>query len=82
MPIRLFINLPGAPADTPDDDPHFAHEFRERNEGSENTILLRDVTPTVRGVVNEGRPINITLVPSDGKKIWYKGLYLALFTKA
>ena len=36
----------------------------------------------VRKVAEEGRPINLTIVPGGGGKTWYKGLYLALFTKA
>ena len=77
--LRVFINLPGASSSTPDSDPHFAVEFEQEYVGSDNTVLLQDVTPTVKRVVEEGRPINITLVPGDGKKIWCRALYLALF---
>ncbi|HUU90083.1 MAG TPA: asparaginase [Phycisphaerae bacterium] len=80
--LRVFINLPGATADTPTADPHFAAAFEEKYKGPKGTRFLREVTAAVNRVVESGRPINITLVPMGGKKIWYDGLYLALFCKA
>ena len=80
--LRVFINLPGATGETPVDDPHCAVVFKQEYLGPDETTLMRDVTGTVRRVVEDGRPINIDLVPGGGKKIWCKGLYLALFARA
>ncbi len=80
--LKVFINMPGATATTSENDPHFAVNFRQPYQGADDTVLIQDVTPTVKRVVEEGRPINVTLIPGGGKKIWYNGLYLALFGRA
>ena len=77
--LRIFVNLPAA-AGTSTDDPHYAGSFFYRNSQSAN--LLKDITPTIRRVAEDGRPIYITLVPIGDKRVWCKGLYLALFAKA
>jgi L-asparaginase len=78
--LRVFLNLPGADENTPLGDVHFAAEFKRKYEGAGKTYIT-DITPVVKKVVEEG-PINITIVPMGNKKIWFKGLYLALFAKS
>lgn len=79
--LNVFINLPSAKADTPTNVPQFACTLKGTYAGPDKTVLLRDVTNTIRQVQETGRPINITLVPPAGKKFWVEGAYLLLFTE-
>ncbi len=80
--LRAFIHFPDADADTPVTDSRFAASFKQAYEGSDSMVLLEEITKTFKDVVEPGAPINVTLVPMGGKKIWYKGLYMTLFTSA
>ncbi|HEY0076850.1 MAG TPA: asparaginase domain-containing protein, partial [Abditibacteriaceae bacterium] len=77
--LRVFVNLPSADNTTSLNDPHYAGTFTCLS--GESASLLMDVTETVKVVTEDGRPVYINLLPV-GKKVWCKGIYLALFAKA
>jgi L-asparaginase len=79
--IAVFINLPKAGVDTPKAGHHFAGELSGVYNGSEQTVLLREITPTIERVHETGRPINLTLVATEGEKFWAEGAYLTLFNQ-
>lgn len=78
--IRIFVNLPNAGKSTPVDDPHLAAVFTENYDAKKT--LIKDITPTIQRFVEDGRRINITVVPITGGKIWFRGMFLSLFAKA
>jgi len=77
--LKVFINLPTADSNTPTKDRRFATTFHGAYQGPEATSFIEEVTSTVRTVAEEGHPIHVSVIPPKGKKIWYQGLYLALF---
>jgi L-asparaginase len=81
--VKMFINFPSASSQTSEKDPHFAGilEANYDSESGDKVALIKDITPTIKKIVDEGRPINITLIPTDGVEIRFNGLYLALFAK-
>ncbi|MEA2976419.1 MAG: L-asparaginase [Alphaproteobacteria bacterium] len=78
--IAIFVNLNGANADTPTSVPQFAGYLSGTYEGPKKTTLVRDITPTLKRVNEEGRTIYINLVPPAGKRFRAHGAYLTLFT--
>lgn len=80
--IGLFVNMPSANNSTTDAVPQFAAWLEGTVPADGKMMLIRDITPTIRRVVESGRPINLTLVPPEGKGIWFSGAFLNLFTKA
>ncbi len=77
--VGVFVNLIKADQSTETDKPQFAGYLTGQYEG-EGTVLTGDITQTVRRVHEEGRPINLTLVAPEGKKLWLRGAFLSLFT--
>jgi len=80
--IGLYINMPAANHTTPDTVPQFAGWLEGVVSEQGKMLLIRDITTTIRSVVESGRPVNLTLVPPQGKGIWFSGAFLNLFTKA
>ncbi len=78
--LPLFINMPGADHKTATTGPQCAGVLEGVVATDGKTLLIRDITATVRRVVEPGRPINLTLVPPEGKGLWFAGAYLNLFT--
>lgn len=79
--LPLFINMPQADRKTPTNVPQCAGVLEGVVGGDGKTLVIRDVTATIRRVVEPGRPINLTLVPPEGKGLWFAGAYLNLFTR-
>ena len=78
--IRVFVNLPNANHQTPEQDPHCAAVFKGVYDSKKT--LIKDITSTIRRFHEDGRRINITVVPAVGGKIWFRGIFLSLFAKA
>ncbi|UCH09325.1 MAG: asparaginase, partial [Fidelibacterota bacterium] len=78
--VRIFMNHPDASSTTPADDPRCVAEFIHLWEG-EPATLIQDITEKTTAVMDQGN-ISLTVVPLDGVKVWFKGLYLALFSEA
>lgn len=79
--LPLFVNFPAADRKTPTTVPQCAGLLEGVVGDDGKSLLIRDVTSTVRRVVEPGRPINLTLVPPEGKGLWFSGAYLNLFTR-
>ena len=79
--LPLFINMPQADRKTSTSVPQCAGVLEGVVGGDGKTLVIRDVTSTIRRVVEPGRPINLTLVPPEGKGLWFAGAYLNLFTR-
>jgi tyrosinase len=76
--VRVFLNLPGANADTPDSDPHFAGSFAffgnpaegHGGHGGQGPVprFMVDVTQTLQrlrqGGMAEDAPLTVQLVPT------------------
>jgi L-asparaginase len=78
--IRIFMNKGSANAETPRDDPNFIAEVCATWEGQPLT-LIQDVTR--EAIQAMGRSdILLSVVPLGGVRIWFKGLCLALFSRA
>ena len=70
-----------APSDkTPSDDPCCIAEFTRAWCG-EPVTLIQEITHKTKTLMGESEII-LSVIPLDGVKIWFKGLYLALFTEA
>jgi len=81
--VRIFLNLPDADENTRlEGESSFAGELSAIYLGPSRTILLKDVTEAIQNVYDDGRPLYVTLVPLDGRRIWYRGLFVSLFAKA
>jgi len=78
--VRLFMNKPAANALTAGDDPCCVAECGCIWEGKPIT-LIQDITEKTRAVIGRG-DIILSVVPLGGAKMWFKGLYWALFDKA
>jgi L-asparaginase len=78
--VRLFMNQPTANIETPGDDPHCVAEFACEWDGRTKT-LIQEITEKTKTVMGQGEII-LTVVPLGGIKMWFHGLYLALFAKA
>jgi len=74
-PVRAFINFQQATGETRG-DPHEAAMFK-----SGSGTQVSDATSVVRRFVEEGRAINITLVPDAGGVVGFRSMFLALFTR-
>jgi tyrosinase len=87
--VRVFVNLPGASAETPIDDPHYAGSFaffedgEASHEGGHDKRFLVDMTDALgelqaAGRVGGGEPVTVqlVLVPSDGEAPARRGLEL------
>ncbi len=79
--LSVFINLPNARADTPENMPQYAGEISGVYNGEEETTLTMDVTSTVARVYASGHPLHLTLIALAKRKFWAKGVYLNLFTE-
>jgi L-asparaginase len=78
--VRLFMNKPAANASTPGDDPCCVAECACVWEGKPIT-MVQEITEKTRAVIGRG-DIILSVVPLAGVKMWFKGLYLALFDRA
>ena len=76
--LGIFINLPGAGADTSTTVPQFAGTLTGTYLGPDRTALLCDVAATIGMVCESGQPVTITLVPPPGKAFWADGASLLL----
>lgn len=77
--IDAFINHRRAGASTPS-DPHFAGSFMTSL--GESTDGLADVTAVGRRVIEDGRAVQVTLVPEEGvESLDFDAAFLALFTR-
>jgi len=78
--VRVFVNLPGANADTPTDDPHYAGSLAffgspgGRHEQMHATTQLVNVTPTLRALMQRGEltelgaiSVQLVAVPANGE---------------
>ncbi|CAK0774277.1 L-asparaginase [uncultured Gammaproteobacteria bacterium] len=79
--LSLFINMPTADHRTAITVPQCAGILEGVVGRDGKSLLVRDVTATVRRLVEPGRPINLTLVPPEGKGLWFARAYLNLFTR-
>jgi L-asparaginase len=79
--LALFVNMPGADRKTSITVPQCAGVLEGVVGADGKALLIRDITATVRRVVEPGRPINLTLVPPAGKALWFQGAYLNMFTR-
>lgn len=80
--LGLFVTMPAANRATATTVPQFAGWLDGVVKDEGRRLLIRDITPTIRRVVETGRPINLTLVPPEGKGVWFQGAFLNLFTRA
>ncbi len=80
LEVRIFVNLPGANESTSTKVPQYAGSFNYQE--SQGTTIMKDITTTVKRVVEDGRPIYINIVPVGDHPMLCKGLFLALFAKA
>lgn len=79
--LRLFINMPGASQTTADHIPQCAG-LLEGVAGADGTALLNsDVTTALRRVVEPGRPVHLTLVPPEGRGLYFTEAFLNLFIR-
>lgn len=79
--LPLFINLPSADRKTSTTMPQCAGVLEGTVGEDGKTALIRDVTTIIRRVAEPGKAINLTLVPPEGKGLWFAGAYLNLFTR-
>ncbi len=78
--VRIFMNHPTATANTPVSDPRCVTELVTTWEGKPTTLIQEIALESAKTVIGEGE-IKLTVVPLDGVKMWFKGLYLALFSE-
>ena len=74
------MNHPTASPSTDADDARCVAEFIHMWEG-EPATLIQNITEKTTEVMGQGE-IRLTVIPLDGAKMWFKGLYLALFSEA
>ena len=76
------MNMKAADAYTPVEDNHFLAELRTVWTGKEETLIAEAANlDDTRSAMGEGNII-LSVIPMGGVKIWFRGLYLALFAKA
>jgi L-asparaginase len=73
--VSVFLNSPGATLADGARDPGYAGTF------TLDKSLFCDVTAAVRRVAEDGRAINVTLVPEDAGELAVTSLSLALFMR-
>ena len=79
--IRIFMNKPTADAKTPADDPRCVAELPLVWNGQPiNEARIIELTKA-RSVIGDS-DVTLSVVAPEGKKLWFDGLYLALFAKA
>lgn len=79
--IRIFMNKPTADAKTPADDPRCVAELPLVWNGQPiNEARVIELTKA-RSVIGDS-DVTLSVVAPEGKKLWFDGLYLALFAKA
>lgn len=79
--LKIFMNKPSANTKTSGDDPKCLTEWPIIWNGTLiNEARIVDLTK-VRSIIGDG-DITLTVVPPKGIKIWFDGLFLALFAKA
>lgn len=78
--IRIYVNLPNANQSTSEVDPHCAAVFKGTYDPKKT--LIKDITPTIQRLHEDGRRINVTVVSVVGGRIWFRGMFLSLFAKA
>ena len=80
--VRVFMNKIDANEDTPIDDGHFLAELNTVWTGKEETLIAEAANlDDARSAMGDGNII-LSVIPMGGVKIWFRGLYLALFAKA
>lgn len=79
--IRIFMNKPTANSKTPDADPRCVAELPLVWNGQPiNEARIIELTKA-RSVIGDS-DVTLSVVAPEGKKLWFDGLYLALFAKA
>jgi L-asparaginase len=79
--VRIFMNKPTADAQTPAEDPRCVAEIPTVWNGQTiNEARIIELTKA-RSVIGES-DVTLSIIAPEGKKIWFEGLYLALFAKA
>jgi L-asparaginase len=79
--VRIFMNKPTADAKTPADDPRCVAELPLVWNGQPiNEARIIELTKA-RSVIGDS-DVTLSVVAPEGKKLWFDGLYLALFAKA
>lgn len=81
VPVRVFMNKPTADANTPTDDSRCVAELSVVWSGEPiSTAQVLELTKTL-SVIGDS-DVTLSVVAPSGKKLWFDGLYLALFAKA
>jgi len=83
--LRVFVGLPEANELTAKSPklPEYAGEMAAPYAGEKDTVLLLDITESLKQVyTKDGSPIYINLVSTGGDQFWYRGLFVTLFAKA
>ncbi|HWB06265.1 MAG TPA: asparaginase [Verrucomicrobiales bacterium] len=79
--LRVFMNMPNAKFDLPDDHPNcVAERIVAWNRDPLNLSMICD-DGKMRSCIGTN-DIVLTVVVREGVRFWFKGLYLALFAKA
>jgi len=79
--INIFINMPRANKDTSKNEDRCVHTFTF-NYTEESIVLIQDITDRAKHVLGDGDIIVSVVSPNPNIKFYFKGLYLALFSKA
>lgn len=79
--IRVFMNMPSANGDTPPGHPRCVADLPVVWEGKPQSLAHIIETTKAKSLIGDG-DVTLTVVVPTGKKMWFDGLYLALFAKA
>ncbi|TKJ39061.1 hypothetical protein CEE37_11595 [candidate division LCP-89 bacterium B3_LCP] len=79
--VRIFMNKPAATAKTPRDNERCVAELQAEWDGEALNFIQEIASRKTKTVISQGKII-LSVVPQDGVKIWFDGLYLALFAEA
>ncbi|MEW6282167.1 MAG: asparaginase [Candidatus Eremiobacterota bacterium] len=81
LELRVFLNASGITPETPPDDVRCAGVIRQTYQGPGSTLIIADLTPGVRRLMDEERPFQLTLT-AGRKHFWYRRMELALAVSA
>lgn len=78
--VRVFLNHPNASRSTSLQDRRYSNEFVA--DAGDSRTQIADVSDVARAVIEgSGRSVSVSFVPSEGGRVLFDSLTLALFTK-